>query len=189
MCSSDLAQYVMHGRADIGIATEALADYGELITLPIYQWSHIAIVPRGHALDGAATLTLEQLAAHPLITYDVAYSGRSRIDAAFERRDLTPQIVLEAVDSDVIKTYVELGLGVGLVAEMAYDPKRDTHLHAIPVGPLFGANITRVGVRQGAYLRDFAVKFLHLLSPQITRAGLETAMQHARTGRSDDYEL
>jgi len=184
-----VAQYVIHGRADIGIATEALADYGELITLPIYQWSHIAIVPRGHALDGVATLTLEQLAAQPLITYDVAYSGRSRIDAAFERRGLTPQIVLEAVDSDVIKTYVELGLGVGLVAEMAYDAKRDTHLHAVSVGQLFGANITRVGVRQGAYLRDFAVKFLHLLSPQITRAGLETAMQHARDGRSDDYEL
>lgn len=184
-----VAQYVLHGKADIGIATEALDECPELVTLPMYQWQHAVIVPRGHAFDGASAVTLEQLGGVPLITYDVAYSGRSRIDAAFARRDITPQIVLEAVDSDVIKTYVELGLGVGIVASMAFDPKRDTHLHAIPVGHLFGENVTRVGVRQGAYLRDYAVKFLHLLSPQLTRAGLETAMQHARDGKSDSYEL
>ncbi|HEU4622866.1 MAG TPA: CysB family HTH-type transcriptional regulator [Burkholderiaceae bacterium] len=180
-----VAQHVMQGRADIGIATEALANLGELTTLPLYQWHHVVIVPRGHALDGRESITLDELAALPLITYDSAYSGRRRIDAAFARRGLTPSVVLEAVDSDVIKTYVELGLGVGIVANMAIQPERDTHLHAISVEPLFGENVTRVAVRQGAYLRDFAVKFLHLLSPHLTRARLEAAMR----GDPDDFTI
>jgi LysR family cys regulon transcriptional activator len=182
---ANVAQYVLHGRADIGIATEALAEHPELITLPVYQWHHVVIVPKGHALDGCNTVTLEQVAALPLITYGTAFSGRSKIDAAFARRGLHPQIVLEAVDSDVIKTYVGLGLGAGIVHDMAFDPAVDTGLHAIPAGHLFGDNITRMAVRQGAYLRDYAVKFLHLLSPQLTRARIESAMAH----EPDDYEL
>lgn len=183
-----VAQYVIHGRADVGIATEALAEYPELVTLPVFQWQHAAIVPKGHVLDGRTQLTLDELAQFPLITYDGAYSGRSKIDAAFARRGLHPQVVLEAVDSDVIKTYVELGLGVGIVASMAVQP-RDSGLHAIAVGDLFGENVTRMAIRQGAYLRDFAVKFLHLLSPQLTRARLEAATAHGRDSQSQDWAL
>lgn len=180
---------VQHGRADIGIATEALANCADLVTLPLYQWRHAAIVPRGHKLDGAESLTLEELAAYPIVTYDAMFSGRTRIDEAFARRKLAPKIVLQAIDSDVIKTYVELGLGVGIVTRIAIDTERDTHLHVIDVGDLFGENITRVAVRRGAYLRDFAVKFLHLLSPNLTRSRLESAMQHDRAGDTDNYEL
>lgn len=183
-----VAQYVIHGRADVGIATEALAEYPELVTVPVFQWQHAVIVPKGHELDGRTQVTLDELARFPLITYDGAYSGRSKINAAFARRDLHPQVVLEAVDSDVIKTYVELGLGVGIVASMAVQP-RDSGLHAILVGELFGENVTRVAIRQGAYLRDFAVKFLHLLSPQLTRARLEAAMAHPREGEAQDWAL
>ena len=171
-----VAQYVLHGRADVGIATEALADHPELVTLPVYQWQHIVIVPKKHALDGSKSVTLEQIATHPLITYGTAFSGRSKIDSAFARKNLHPQIVLEAVDSDVIKTYVGLGLGIGIVHDMAYDPKIDKNLHAIPAGHLFGDNVTRMAVHRGTYLRDYAVKFLHLLSPQLTRARIEAVM-------------
>lgn len=181
---ANVAQYVLHGRADIGIATEALAEHAELVTLPVYRWQHVVIVPKGHALDGRSNVTLEEIAALPLITYGTAFSGRSKIDAAFASQKLHPQIVLEAVDSDVIKTYVGLGLGAGIVHDMAYDPNVDKQLHAIPAGHLFGDNVTRMAVRQGAYLRDYAVKFLHLLSPELTRARIEDAM----TGDTKDQE-
>jgi LysR family cys regulon transcriptional activator len=175
---SNVALYVLHGRADIGIATEALAEHPELVTLPVYQWHHVIIVPKGHTLEGRTSVTLEEVAALPLITYGSAFSGRSKIDTAFNRRGLQPQIVLEAVDSDVIKTYVGLGLGIGIVHDMAFNPALDRDLYAIPAGHLFGDNVTRMAVRQGAYLRDYAVKFLHLLSPELTRARIESAMTH-----------
>jgi LysR family cys regulon transcriptional activator len=184
-----VARDVQHGKADIGIATEALANCADLVTLPLYQWRHAIIVPRGHKLDGVATISLEQLATYPIVTYDAMFSGRTRIDEAFARKKLSPQIVLQAIDSDVIKTYVELGLGVGIVTSIAIDAERDRNLHVMDAGDLFGVNITRVAVRRGAYLRDFAVKFLHLLSPALTRARLETAMQHDRAGDTDNYEL
>jgi LysR family cys regulon transcriptional activator len=184
-----VARDVETGRADIGIATETLADSTELVTMPLYQWRHSVIVPHGHALAGHATVTIEELAAHPIVTYESAFSGRGRIDAAFARRRLAPQIVLEAIDSDVIKTYVELGLGVGIISKLAIDPVRDTALHAIDVGDLFGSNVTRVAVRRGAYLRDFAVKFLHLLAPVLTRERLESAMRRAPGDPSAEYEL
>ncbi|WP_028312824.1 CysB family HTH-type transcriptional regulator [Derxia gummosa] len=178
-----VAQYVMHGRADLGIATEVLSEQSELVTLPLFQWRHVVLVPREHALASVEHLHFEQVAAQPLITYEHTFSGRPKIDAAFARRGVEPQIVLEAIDSDVIKTYVELGLGIGIIAEMAYDPVRDSNLVALPAGHLFGENVLRMAIRQGSYLRDYAVKFLHLLSPQLTRARIESAM---RKGTADD---
>ncbi|WP_085318338.1 CysB family HTH-type transcriptional regulator [Derxia lacustris] len=183
-----VAQYVTHGRADIGIATEILAEQPELVTLPLFQWRHVVLVPRTHALAEVEHLNFEQVAAQPLITYEHTFSGRPKIDAAFSRRGVEPQIVLEAIDSDVIKTYVELGLGIGIIAEMAFDPVRDTSLVALPAGHLFGDNVLRVGIRQGSYLRDYAVKFLHLLSPALTRARIESAMRKAPTD-DNGYEL
>ncbi len=184
-----VARDVETGRADIGIATETLQDTGELVTLPLYQWRHAVIVPRGHAFDGRSSVTIEELAAVPLVTYEAAFSGRGRIDAAFARRRLSPQIVLEAIDSDVIKTYVELGLGVGIISRLAIDAGRDTQLHAIDVGDLFGRNVTRVAIRRGAYLRDFAVKLLHLLSPSLTRERIESAMRRTPGDGAQEYEL
>lgn len=171
-----VAQMLLEGEADIGIATEALAHYPELVALPCYVWSHAVIVPRGHPLLDAPTLTLEALARYPLITYDMGYTGRSHIDEAFQGARLAPQIVLSAMDADVIKTYVELGLGVGIVASIAFDPARDTALSAIDARQLFGLNTTRLAVRRGAWLRGFVFDFIEVFAPTLTRRAVEGAM-------------
>ena len=171
-----VAQMLLEGEADIGFATEALAHYPELVALPCYVWSHAVIVPRGHPLLDAPTLTLEALARYPLITYDMGYTGRSHIDEAFQGARLAPQIVLSAMDADVIKTYVELGLGVGIVASIAFDPARDTALSAIDARQLFGLNTTRLAVRRGAWLRGFVFDFIEVFAPTLTRRAVEGAM-------------
>lgn len=169
-----VTETVLRGEADIGIATESLAKAAGLVTLPAYSWNHKVIAPLEHPLLKTA-LSLKSLAKYPLITYDPAFSGRSRIDEAFRRAGITPSIVLTAVDSDVIKTYVSLGLGVGIIAEVAYDVQRDSGLGAVDAGRLFGANVTRVGLRRGVVTRNFALSFLELLSPQLSAAAVAAA--------------
>lgn len=163
-----IAEILRRGDADIGIATEALAQAEGLVSLPAYQWHHNVIAPEGHPLTRDASLTLGRLVEYPLITYDPAFSGRGLIDAAFARAGVTPKLVLTAVGSDVIKTYVALGMGVGIIAEMACDAEKDNGLVSIPAGQLFGTNTTRVAFRQGAYPRRMAIAFAELLSPSIT---------------------
>ena len=165
---------VLRGEADIGIATESLGKAAGIVTLPAYTWNHLVIAPPDHPVL-KTPISLTSLAKHPLITYDAAFSGRSRIDAAFSRAGITPNVVLTAVDSDVIKTYVSLGLGVGIIAELAYDAQRDGELVAVNAGDLFGANVTRVGLRRGIMSRRFALVFLELLSPQLTAAAVAAA--------------
>jgi LysR family cys regulon transcriptional activator len=130
-------------------------------------------------------ITLEDIARYPLITYDAAFAGRSKIDHAFEVRQLKPDVLLEAIDADVIKTYVELGMGVGIIAGMAFDAERDVNLRAIPVGQLFGMNVSRVAVRQGAYLRTYMYTFIEMLSPTMNRKLIDQVMQ----GGKDSYDL
>jgi LysR family cys regulon transcriptional activator len=172
--------------ADIGIATEALAAYEELVTLPCYEWQHVLVVPADHPLAAVERPTLEQLAAHPLVLYHPTVTGRTRIDLAFARARLKPQVALEGIDSDVIKTYVRLGLGVGIVTELALrdEPAADG-LAWRPLGHRFGSNLTRVAFKRGAYLRQFVHAFTELLSPRLTPALIERAM----AGRGSDYEL
>ncbi len=181
-----IAEMLLRGEADIGIATEALAGYADLVALPCYQWTHMVIVPRGHALDKPgkrASVTLKQLAQVPLITYEPGYTGRSHIDEAFAKAGLRPNIVLEAMDADVIKTYVELGMGVGIVAAIAVDEGRDTALHAIDARHLFAPNLTRLAVRRGSYLRryvyDFIETFASPLTPDVVDAALSAPTQTA----------
>mgnify|MGYP000075308958 FL=1 len=182
-----VARMLLAETADIGLATESLGDFDELVTLPCYEWQHAVVVPRTHALAGAERLSLEQLAGEPLVTYHPTVSGRSRIDAAFAKARLKPQVALEALDSDVIKTYVRLGLGVGIVAEMAVrDDPADAELLSRPAGHLFGQNVARVAFRRGAYLRHFVYTFAELLSERLTRTLVERAM---RGGGDDDYQL
>ncbi len=175
-----VAQWLRHGEADIGVATEALADYPELVALPCYQWTHCAIVPPAHPLAEAARrgepLTLARLAAHPIVTYESGYTGRSHIDEAFRRQGLEPNIVLAAMDADVIKTYVELGMGVGLIAAMAYDEERDRPLVAIDARHLFASNMTRLGLRRGTLLRGFVFEFIRSFAPPLTRELVERAL-------------
>jgi LysR family cys regulon transcriptional activator len=179
---TQIADMVCEGRADIAIATEALDHYPDLLALPGYTWHHCAIVPRGHALSKVTRLTLEQLAKYPLITYSPAFSRRTHIDEAFATKGLKPDIVLTALDSDVIKTYTELGLGVGIVAAMAVDRKRDPGLRAIDAGHLFGTNTTRVAVKRTAYLRGYTYAFIHAFAPHLTRAVVDRARQAREAG-------
>lgn len=180
-----VARMLLEESAEIGIATESLADYPELVTLPCYDWQHVLVVPEGHPLSREERMTLELLAAHPLITYHPSFTGRTRIDQAFAQRRLQPEVVLEAIDSDVISTYVMHGLGVGIVAEMVmtYDPKPG--LVYRPLGHLFGTNVTRVAFKRGVYLRNYVYEFAEYLSDRLPRQLVMKAM----SGHFDDYEL
>ncbi len=180
-----VADMVLMGQADLAIATESIANVDGLISLPCYQWEHLVVVPPDHPLLKSKSITLEELAAYPLITYDSAFTGRNKIDHAFTLRNLKPDVLLEAIDADVIKTYVELGLGVGIIAGMAFDAERDRNLRAIPAGHLFGTNISRVALKQGAYLRSYVFTFIELLTPTLNRKLVEQVL----SGEKDMYEL
>jgi LysR family cys regulon transcriptional activator len=179
-----IADMVKSGQADLAIATEAIAAMDGLVTLPCYQWEHVVVVPPDHDLLRSKAVSLEEIASYPLITYDAAFAGRSKIDHAFSLRELKPDVLLEAIDADVIKTYVELGMGVGIIAGMAFDSERDRNLRTIPVGHLFGMNVSRVAVKQGAYLRSYIYTFIELLAPSLTRKMVEAAMRGG-----ENYEL
>ncbi|AIJ47873.1 CysB family transcriptional regulator [Comamonas testosteroni TK102] len=175
-----VAEMLLSGEADIGVATEALGSYENLVTLPCYRWSHSVVVPPGHALlDACGPLTLEDLARHPIITYEQGYTGRAHIDKAFAAAALVPEVVLTAMDADVIKTYAELGMGVGIIASIAFDAERDRHLRAIDARHLFEVNLTRLALRRDAWLRGYAYAFIEsfvpTLKPEVVRAALQSA--------------
>jgi LysR family cys regulon transcriptional activator len=181
-----VARMVMEEVAEIGIATESLSDYPDLVTLPCYEWQHVLVLPQAHPLAKKERITLEDIAAEPLVTYHPSFTGRTRIDSAFAQRKLTPRIALEAIDSDVIKTYVRLGLGIGIVAEMAVrDDGSNNDLAVRPLGNLFGRNLARVAFKRGAYLRNFVYRFAELLSDRLDRNLIAKAM----SGHANDYEL
>jgi LysR family cys regulon transcriptional activator len=181
-----VARMLIDEVAEIGIATESLAQYDELVTLPCYEWQHMLVMPADHPLARQKNITLEELAGQPLITYHPSFTGRTKIDEAFAAKRLHPRIALEAIDSDVIKTYVRLGLGVGIVAEMALrDDGTNTDLVTLPAGQLFGMNVARVAFKRSAYLRNFVYKFAELVSDKLNRDLITKAM----TGRINDYEV
>lgn len=173
---TQIAQQVLSGEADIAIATESLTLYDELVTLPCYEWNHCVIVPPKHPLLLEKKLTLAKIAHYPIITYDFAFSGRGKINAAFEAQQLNPNIVLTAIDADVIKTYVELGLGVGILAQMAFIPARDKHLRMINADHLFKTSTTRIAIRSNEHLRGYAYHFIKLFAPQLTQEVVTNAM-------------
>ena len=175
-----IAEIVLAGQADLGVATEALTDYPELVALPCYRWTHVVVIPPKHplALEAAdgKPLTLQRMAQFPVITYEPGYTGRSHIDDAFSREGLKVDIVLSAMDADVIKTYVDLGIGVGVIASVAFDEVRDTHLVALDARHLIATNTTRVAVKRGAYLRGYVYDFIHTFAPSLTREVVEQAL-------------
>ena len=173
---TQIAEQVLSGAADIGIATESLALYDELITLPCYEWNHCVITPPNHPLLNEKKLTLAKIAQYPIITYDFAFSGRGKINAAFEAANIQPNIALTAIDADVIKTYVELGLGIGILAKMAFIPERDKHLRMMDAGHLFKPNTTRIAIRKNEYLRGYTYDFIELFAPHLTREVVAKAM-------------
>ena len=174
---TQIAAMVEQGEADVGIATEALARHQGLVVLPCYQWNRCVVAPPGHPVLKEKPLTLKALARYPIITYDFAFAGRSLITTAFEARGLKPNVVLTALDSDVIKTYVELGLGVGLLAKMAYEPERDKNLRMLDAAHLFETSTTNIAVRRGTYLRGYLYAFIELFAPHLTRGVVDEAMR------------
>ena len=182
-----VARMVIEEVADIGLATEALTDRDELVTMPCYEWQHSVVMPAGHPLMQAERVSLEDLALLPLVSYHPSFSGRTRVDQAFATRHLKPNFVLEAIDADVIKTYVRIGLGVGIVSELATrDDPPGGELVSRPVGHLFGQNVTRIAFKRGAYLRNFVYAFAEMLSDRLSRALIAQAMEG--TG-GQDYQL
>ncbi|NBD21862.1 CysB family HTH-type transcriptional regulator [Aquabacterium fontiphilum] len=191
-----VARMVLDEVADIGLATESLSDFPELITLPCYEWQHVVVMPAAHPLASVPRLTLEQLASEPLISYHPSFTGRKRIDLAFAQRGLTPNVVLEAIDADVIKTYTRLGLGIGLVAEMAVreDPQMghpEAELVWRPAGHLFGPNLARIAFKRGAYLRQFVLSFAELVSDRLSRDAILQALKTpaGQVADNGDYGL
>jgi LysR family cys regulon transcriptional activator len=183
---TQICEQLLAGEADLGVATEMIEHHPGLVSLPVYQWNRCVVVPPKHPLIKAGRLTLEKLAAYPIVTYDFAFANRSLVQKAFESRGLAPHVVLSAQDSDVIKTYVELGLGVGILARMAFDPKRDRELRAIDASHLFESSTTRLGIKRGAYLRRYAYEFIELFAPQLPRSIVERTVRGEEGSR---YEL
>ena len=184
---SEVVQMLLDGTADIGLATESLSEPEDLVSLPCYEWEHVIVMRADDPLAAFEKITLEQLAGETLFSYHPSFTGRRRIDAAFAQRRLKPNIALEAIDSDVIKTYVKAGLGVGIVAEMAVrDDPPGGELVTRPAGHLFGKNVTRVAFRRGAYLRGYVLTFAELLSDRLTRPLLLRALGGAG---EESYDL
>ncbi len=186
-----VGKMVLEEVADLGLATEALAGVEGLVSLPCYEWHHVVVMPAGHALAQVERISLEDLAMLPLVSYHPSFSGRTRVDQAFAARGLKPNIVLEAIDADVIKTYVRLGLGVGIVAEIAVrDDLPGGDLVSRPVGHLFGQNVTRIAFKRGAYLRNFVYAFAEMMSDRLSRALLTRALlAQGQIGEANDYQL
>jgi len=182
---TQIAEWTLKGEADIAIATEALDQYPQLVTLPVRQWSHCVIAPEGHPILKSQPLSLNELAKWPLITYDTAFTGRSRINRAFERIGAVPNVALTALDADVIKTYVSLGLGLGIISALAFDAQRDTGLCALDASHLFESNTTRLALRRGSYLRRYDYDFIGLFASHLSRRVVEMAMQ----GGGAEYQL
>lgn len=173
---NEIVAMLLSGEADIGMATEALADVTKLDSFPFYSWHHAVIVPAGHPLEQLPALTLQAIAGYPIVTYHEGLTGRARIDKAFADAGVTPDISMSALDSDVIKTYVELGLGIGIIASMAFNPVKDSDLRLLKCEHLFGANTTYIALRRGHYLRSFAYRFIELCSPRLDESTIRAGI-------------
>lgn len=180
---AEIAAMLRNGSADIGIATEALQDVPELAAFPWYSWHHGVVVRKGHALTKEKKLTLEAIAEWPIVTYQTGFTGRSRIDEAFQTAGLIPDIVMTALDADVIKAYVELELGIGIIASMAFSPDRDPALKLLDADALFAVNTSRIAVRRGSYLRTYAYRFIELCSAELPE---KFVRDQSRAARTDD---
>jgi len=183
---TEIVAMLLDGQADIGIATEALAQVAELSSFPYHTWHHSVIVPAGHPLENVTPLTLEAIAEYPVITYHEGITGRARIDQTFGEEGLAPDIVMSALDADVIKTYVGLGLGIGIVASIAFDAVRDTNLRLLDAAHLFEQNTTLIALRRGHYLRGYAYRFIELCSSTLTEPVVRAALKPTRDAEFDD---
>ena len=183
-----ISEMAANGAVDFAIATEGMDLFNDLIMMPCYKWNRCVIVPKDHPLAKGQELTLEELAEYSLVTYVFGFTGRSKLDEAFQSRGLTPKVVFTAADADVIKTYVRLGLGVGIIASMAFDPKVDTDLVALDASKLFRPSVTRIGFRKGTFLRGYMYDFMERFAPHLTKQKVDEAVAH-QGSRSEIQEL
>lgn len=181
-----ISELASKGTVDFAIATEALELFNNLVMMPCYQWNRSVVVPKDHPLAGEKTITLEKIAEYPIVTYVFGFTGRSELDKAFNAKGLKPQVVFTATDADVIKTYVRLGLGIGIIASMAYDPGLDEGLIAIDAGHLFRPSTTKIGFRRGTFLRGYMYDFIELFAPHLTPEMVNKALQ---TNTNDDLDI
>lgn len=172
-----IAELAARGNVDFAIATEAIELFDDLVMMPCYRWNRAVVVPEGHPLADGRPLTLEAIAEHPLVTYVFGFTGRSKLDKAFSDAGLSPEVVFTATDAEVIKTYVRLGLGVGIIARMSFDPEEDQGLQAVDAGHLFEPSITSIGFRRGTYLRGFMLDFIEYFAPHLDRSVVARAIE------------
>ncbi|GAA6145413.1 MAG: HTH-type transcriptional regulator CysB [Thalassolituus sp.] len=182
-----IAEMAADGTTDFAIATEAMEHFGDLIMMPCYRWNRSILVPKDHPLATMSQPTLAQIAAYPLVTYVFGFTGRSKLDEAFQSEGLTPKVAFTAADSDVIKTYVRLGVGVGIVASMSVDLAADSDLVAIDASHLFDSSVTSIGFRKGTFLRGYMYDFISAFAPHLTRELVDAAAQAG--GRQDVTSL
>ncbi len=183
---SEIVSMLLKGEADIGVATEALHDVTKLDSFPYYSWHHAVIVPAGHPLEKVRALTLKALAEYPIVTYHEGLTGRAKVDQSFAEAGITPDIVMSALDADVIKTYVELGMGIGIIASMAFNPAKDSDLRMLKCSHLFGANTTYIALRRGHYLRSFAYRFIELCSPLLNEVAIRSGLAPLQVSDFED---
>lgn len=180
-----IAEMAADGIVDFAIATEGLDHFGDLVMLPCYNWNRAIVVPSEHPLAGKESLTLEDVAEHPLVTYVFGFTGRSKLDEAFSKKGLTPRVVFTATDADVIKTYVRLGLGIGIIAQMAFDETEDEGLVALDASHLFEPSTTMIGCRKGTFLRGYMYEFIELFAPHLGREIVAEAFTLPNRGEVD----
>lgn len=181
-----IAELAADGTVDMAIATEGMDHFSDLVMMPCYRWNRSLVVPRDHPLAKKNNITLEDVATFPLVTYVFGFTGRSKLDDAFIARDLKPKVVFTATDADVIKTYVRLGLGVGILAHMAVDPETDRDLVSIDASHLFEASVTRLGIRKGTFIRGYMFRFIERFAPHLDKATVEAAMKAANRHELDE---
>ena len=182
-----ISELAADGTVDFAIATEALELFNNLLMMPCYRWNRCVVVKRDHPLAQVSQLTLEDVAAHPIVTYVFGFTGRSKLDDAFYERGLSPKVVFTAADADVIKTYVRLGLGIGIVARMAFDDEKDSDLVALDASHLFAPSVTKIGFRRGTFLRGYMYDFIQMFAPHLTQDVVESA--YALSSKLDVDEL
>lgn len=183
----EIVRLLHSGETDIGISSERLDQSEGIVAFPYYQWHHSVVVPEGHPLTKAPSLTLELLAEWPIITYQSGLTGRTRVDEAFNQAGITPEILLTAQDSDVIKTYVELDMGIGILADMAFDAKRDKTLVRLDASHLFAAHTAWIGLKKGQFQHNFAWQFIQLCNPSLSLTDIQARV--FGTDQVPDYEI
>lgn len=181
-----ISELAADGTVDFAIATEALDLFSDLVMMPCYQWNRAIVVPKDHPLCQISKLELEDIAAHPIVTYVFGFTGRSKLDEAFFNKGLVPKVVFTAADADVIKTYVRLGLGIGIIADMAYDTQLDTDLVKLDVSHLFSSSTTKIGYRRGTFLRGYMYEFIELFAPHLNRQIIDEAYRCGSKAELDE---